>query len=72
MFSIVKKQSASLALLIVPLVVSIVGYFFLMAAFPLHSGSAGYDQDPAYAYLFNGLLILDGQAPHHIDHPGTP
>ena len=72
MFSIVKKQSASLALLIVPLVVSIVGYFFLKAAFPLHSGSAGYDQDPAYAYLFNGLLILDGQAPHHIDHPGTP
>ncbi len=72
MFSRLNKRWPLLVLLIVPFMVSVVGYFFLVAAFPLHSGSAGYDQDPAYAYLFNGLLILDGQAPHHIDHPGTP
>ncbi len=28
--------------------------------------------DPDYAYLFNGLSILDFLAPAHIDHPGTP
>ena len=68
----VNKRLITLALLIVPLTLAIADFFFLKAAFPLHSGSAGYDQDPAYAYLFNGLLILDGQTPHHIDHPGTP
>lgn len=45
---------------------------YLSVLFPLYSGPPGYDQDPAYAYLFNGLLILDGQAPWHVDHPGTP
>jgi len=28
--------------------------------------------DPDYGYLFNALLIADGQSPWHIDHPGTP
>ncbi len=51
---------------------AVLDFFFLKAAFPLHSGSPGYDQDPAYAYLFNGLLILEGYPPYHIDHPGTP
>jgi hypothetical protein len=27
--------------------------------------------DPEYAYLLNGLKIIDGQPPDHIDHPGT-
>src|SRR6185503_16326557 len=27
--------------------------------------------DPDYAYLFNGLNLLSGVAPEHIDHPGT-
>lgn len=71
-FLAVNVHSAALALLFVPLLLAVVDLFFLKAAFPLHSGSAGYDQDPAYAYLFNGLLILDGQPPYHIDHPGTP
>ncbi len=62
----------TLALLIVPFLLAVVDFFFLKAAFPLHSGSPGYDQDPAYAYLFNGLLILEGYPPYHIDHPGTP
>ena len=28
--------------------------------------------DPEYAYLFNSLNIINGIAPWHIDHPGTP
>ena len=28
--------------------------------------------DPSYAYLFNSLLIVSGNAPFHLDHPGTP
>jgi hypothetical protein len=67
-----KENHKTFMLLLVPLMLAVFDFFFLKAAFPLHSGSAGYDQDPAYAYLFNGLLILDGYPPYHIDHPGTP
>jgi hypothetical protein len=28
--------------------------------------------DPDYVYLLNGLNILHGHAPAHVDHPGTP
>jgi hypothetical protein len=69
---LISNQYKTLALLIVPVLLAVVDFFFLKVAFPLHSGSPGYDQDPAYAYLFNGLLILEGRPPHHIDHPGTP
>lgn len=27
--------------------------------------------DPAFQYLLNSLLIVEGQAPYHTDHPGT-
>ena len=67
-----KENYKTFALLLVPLMLAVLDFFFLKAAFPLHSGSPGYDQDPAYAYLFNGLLILEGYPPYHIDHPGTP
>lgn len=67
-----KENHKTFALLLVPLMLAVLDFFFLKAAFPLHSGSPGYDQDPAYAYLFNGLLILEGYPPYHIDHPGTP
>lgn len=69
---LIPNKYKTLALLIVPVLLAVVGLFFLKVAFPLHSGSPGYDQDPAYAYLFNGLLILEGYPPYHIDHPGTP
>ena len=69
---LINNKLKALAFLIVPFLLAVVDFFFLKAAFPLHSGSPGYDQDPAYAYLFNGLLILEGYPPHHIDHPGTP
>ncbi len=69
---LIDNKYKTFALLIVPFLLAVVDFFFLKAAFPLHSGSPGYDQDPAYAYLFNGLLILEGYPPYHIDHPGTP
>lgn len=57
---------------VVPFIFIVVNLIYLSVIFPLYSGPPGYDQDPAYAYLFNGLLLLDGQAPWHVDHPGTP
>jgi hypothetical protein len=30
-----------------------------------------YSFENPYAYLFNSLLLVDGQAPEHTDHPGT-
>jgi hypothetical protein len=32
----------------------------------------GSNLDPDYAYLLNGLSILHGHGPRHVDHPGTP
>ncbi len=54
-------------LLIVPIFIFIIEYFFIRKIYPLY-----YDSDPAYQYLLNGLLILNGHSPFHIDHPGTP
>ena len=28
--------------------------------------------DPSYVYLLNSLLLIDGETPVHVDHPGTP
>ena len=62
-----KKTSSSAILLIVPIVLFIIQYSFIQKIYPLYL-----DSDPAYQYLFNGLLILNGHSPYHIDHPGTP
>ncbi len=59
-------------LFLIPIAFVALNLSYLSVIFPLYSGPPGYDQDPAYAYLFNGLLILDGQVPWHVDHPGTP
>lgn len=32
----------------------------------------GTNSDPSYQYLFSSLLMANGIAPHHTDHPGTP
>lgn len=29
------------------------------------------NSDPEYAYLLNGLALLNGHSPGHVDHPGT-
>lgn len=61
-----------LKLYVVPIVLLIVGSAMALKMFPLYSGGGIYNSDPSYAYLFNGLLLLDGHSPHHNDHPGTP
>ena len=54
-------------LLVVPITIFVIEYFFIQKIYPLY-----HDSDPAYQYLLNGLLILQGNTPYHIDHPGTP
>jgi hypothetical protein len=67
-----KTNKNKILLLLIPIAFIVLNLGYLSVIFPLYSGPPGYDQDPAYAYLFNGLLILDGQVPWHVDHPGTP
>lgn len=55
----------------IPLLLLIVGSAMALKMFPLYSGGGIYNSDPSYAYLFNGLLLLDWHSPHHKDHPGT-
>ncbi len=55
-----------------PLMLVVIGALFLKNSAPVYSGPLGYDQDPAYVYLLNGLSILTANAPGHTDHPGTP
>jgi hypothetical protein len=31
-----------------------------------------FNHDPSYQYLLNGMHVLEGVAPGHVDHPGTP
>ena len=65
-----------LALLVVPGIVCLIGGFCLHALAPVYSAPYYWynlvSADPAYVYLFNGLSILFGVAPGHVDHPGTP
>lgn len=67
-----KTTKNKILLFLIPIAFVALNLSYLSVIFPLYSGPPGYDQDPAYAYLFNGLLILDGQVPWHVDHPGTP
>jgi len=32
----------------------------------------GIHYDPSLAYFLNGLNLVSGRLPHHVDHPGTP
>ncbi len=61
----------NIRLFTVPILVGMIGIGMILKMFPLYSGAGIYNADPAYAYLFNGLLLLDFRVPFHIDHPGT-
>lgn len=61
---------STLKLLIIPIIFFIIECYFIKALFPLYSGRI-YDADPSYQYLLNGLMLLNGHAPFHTDHPGT-
>ena len=54
-----------LLLCTVPLILLIVSRLTVQMA-------GGFVPDPNYAYLFNGLEILDLHPPSYYDHPGTP
>lgn len=47
-------------------------YYTYSIISPAYIGAGGYDSDPAYVYLLNGLTLLYGNVPGHVDHPGTP
>jgi hypothetical protein len=53
-----------------PCLAGLAGWFALQDISPAFM--VPYDFDPAYVYLVNGLNILTGNAPGHVDHPGTP
>jgi len=65
-------HKSSVSLIAFPLIVILVGWLFITELFPIYAGTPGYAADPAYVYLLNGPLILGGNVPFHIDHPGTP
>lgn len=56
---------------LVPFFFIVAAYFFSGVMFPVFNNPHGYDPDPAYVYLFNGVGLLYGHVPGHIDHPGT-
>lgn len=65
-------KSSPWLLMIFPIAVAVIGIGYLFVMSPIYGGGAFYNYDPVYTYLFNGLTLLDGNAPDHIDHPGTP
>ncbi len=59
----------SLVLALLPGLCTAIGWVLQQQKGPYWVGS---NLDPEYAYLLNALNILNGRAPAHIDHPGTP
>lgn len=57
-----------LLLLIIPVIV-----FILVTTLRFNNGAyyLGSNYDPSYAYLMNANNIAHGEAPGHVDHPGT-
>lgn len=56
------------ALLVLPIAFAATGGWLAQQRGPLWLAG---NSDPSYQYLLNSLLILNGQPPCHIDHPGT-
>jgi uncharacterized membrane protein len=54
---------------------SIIPALFLIATFKLTKANGPqwlpYGFENSYPYLLNSLLVVKGQSPYHIDHPGT-
>lgn len=68
---VLRKHIPNVALAIVPLMLGLVGGLAVSSILPYFSHSEmGYD--PSYQYLFNGMGIIRGFVPGHVDHPGTP
>ena len=66
-------KGSRVRLCIVPALIGLVGLILMSRMYPIHINSnIGFGQDPAYQYLFAAVDILQGNAPLHTDHPGTP
>lgn len=63
----------SIFLLGIPTLIIGTGLAFMSRMYPIALNGGGFfGQDPAYQYLFAAVDILQGHAPAHTDHPGTP
>jgi len=70
-FRVFRKSIPYVLLAVLPLTIGFVVVLAGTSILPYFSqGDYGYD--PAYVYLFNGMGLLRGFAPGHVDHPGTP
>ena len=70
---LIRLRKPTLVLSTVPVLLVLVGVMLLYTMYPIHINSGtGFGQDPAYQYLFAAIDILQGNAPAHTDHPGTP
>ncbi len=63
------KAKTLLLLSLIPIVVLCSSLYLKEKTGPYFYGQ---NFDPEYAYLLNSLMILNSQAPYHVDHPGTP
>ncbi len=59
----------ALLLLVLPALLLLLHPFFSEARGPFY---LAVNYDPDYAYLCNGLNVVRGIAPDHVDHPGIP
>ncbi|PTX95556.1 hypothetical protein [Opitutus sp. ER46] len=63
------RRWTQLVLLVIPIAFVLVALGLARQRGPLWLGQ---NSDPSYQYLFSSLLLLNGQTPCHVDHPGTP
>jgi hypothetical protein len=61
--------STAVLLLVLPVLLLVLHPLFSAARGPFY---LAVNYDPDYAYLFNGLNLISGAAPDHVDHPGIP
>jgi Glycosyltransferase family 87 len=66
---VIVKPLTMLILAVIPITVFLLPPLLYPAVGPY---SAATHIHPVYAYLFSSLQIAAGEAPQHIDHPGTP
>ena len=65
-------SGSAIALLILPAIILTAGLVMIGYMSPIYAGLHNLDYDPAYQYLFNGVGLMKGYNPAHVDHPGTP
>lgn len=63
--------STLLCLAVVPACLFVVVHAMYMANAPVWAGTVD-DYENGYVYLLNGMGLIHGYVPGHIDHPGTP